>query len=742
MLADTDQKFALSPELTKQINELETEWASAKQKGIIADRDERRRVYDEMREDAFKVITRVGNDAKLMLDTDLGIFSTVEMVLVFIPENELRVADALEIGQEILERKSMTPEENQALIGDLALLKADTEKLKEALEVVHQHETTADHVGDSLISLKSIEGQFESFFAADSAFLEMVERRLINKTTTDLEEEEFVRAGTKALDEGARLADAIEPILEAALQTRINSLNLARYLETGLVLFVVLLAVVLAYFIVRSVTRPLNEAVGVAKQLAQGDLSAIVVATSTDETGQMLHAINEMTDYLREMAVIAENVSVGDLSLRVSPRSDEDSFGVAFQNMQNYLEGMATVSDEIASGNLDVKIEPKSEDDRFGTSFKNMFDSTLSLIQSRNERDELQKNIVKLLDEIGDVANGDLTVEAEVTADSTGAIADSFNFMIEQLRGVINNVKDATLHVSSSATEIQATTEHLAQGSEEQSIQLSDTSSAIEEMAVSIQQVSDNAAESATVANTARDNAKQGAQAVQNNITAMGRIRDQVQETAKRIKRLGERSQEIGEIIQLIDDIADRTSMLALNASIQAAMAGEAGRGFAVVAEEVERLSDRSTNATKQIGALIKSIQSETNEAVAAMEETTREVVEGSKLANDAGQSLTEIESVSNHLAEIIQAISQASKQQARGSEELAKSMTGISNVTQQVAAGSKQAAVSVRSLAALSDTLRNSVATFKLPGTNGNGGGNGHTNGSSYVVNNHASLN
>ncbi|MDQ3253461.1 MAG: methyl-accepting chemotaxis protein, partial [Acidobacteriota bacterium] len=252
--------------------------------------------------------------------------------------------------------------------------------------------------------------------------------------------------------------------------------------------------------------------------------------------------------------------------------------------------------------------------------------------------------------------------------------------------------------------------------------------------------VSDNAAESATVANTARDNAKQGAQAVQNNITAMGRIRDQVQETAKRIKRLGERSQEIGEIIQLIDDIADRTSMLALNASIQAAMAGEAGRGFAVVAEEVERLSDRSTNATKQIGALIKSIQSETNEAVAAMEETTREVVEGSKLANDAGQSLTEIESVSNHLAEIIQSISQASKQQARGSEELAKSMTGISNVTQQVAAGSKQAAVSVRSLAVLSETLRNSVATFKLPSTNGNG--NGHTNGNAYVVNDHASLN
>jgi twitching motility protein PilJ len=192
-------------------------------------------------------------------------------------------------------------------------------------------------------------------------------------------------------------------------------------------------------------------------------------------------------------------------------------------------------------------------------------------------------------------------------------------------------------------------------------------------MASSIQQVSDNATLSAAVADQSRANAKTGAQAVQNNISGMQRIREQVQETAKRIKRLGERSQEIGEIIQLIDDIADRTSMLALNASIQAAMAGEAGRGFAVVAEEVERLADRSTNSTKQIAALIKSIQSETNDAVTAMEETTREVVAGSSLATEAGQALSEIESVSNRLADLIQTISHAAQQQARGSEAITR---------------------------------------------------------------------
>jgi twitching motility protein PilJ len=216
-------------------------------------------------------------------------------------------------------------------------------------------------------------------------------------------------------------------------------------------------------------------------------------------------------------------------------------------------------------------------------------------------------------------------------------------------------------------------------------------------------------------------NAQQGILAVQNTMEGMTRIRDQVQETAKRIKRLGESSQEIGDIVQLIGDIADRTSILALNASIQAAMAGDAGQGFAVVAEEVERLAERSTEATKQIDTLIRTIQNETNEAVAAMESTTNEVVEGSLLAEEAGQALSEIGTVSGRLQELIQSISMASQQQARGSEELAHSMVEIAEVTQQTAVGTKQAAVSINTLATLADELRASVSAFKLPGSNGN---------------------
>ena len=377
---------------------------------------------------------------------------------------------------------------------------------------------------------------------------------------------------------------------------------------------------------------------------------------------------------------------------------------------------------EIGIGNFETRTRVTSGDElgTMATSLNAMLDSTLALIQTREERDAMQAAVMKLLDEVSGVAEGDLTTEAEVTADVTGAIADSFNFMIVQLRDIISGVQDATLQVSSSANEVQTTAEHLAQGSEAQALQISSTAAALEDMAVSVQQVAENAALSASVGEKARASAQQGTQAVRDTVEGMNSIRDQVQETAKRIKRLGESSQEIGEIVQLIDDIADRTSILALNASIQAAMAGEAGRGFAVVAEEVERLAERSTEATKQIANLVRTIQNETNEAVSAMETATQEVVEGSVVADQAGRALAEIEDVSNRLAELIQSISLAAKQQARGSEELAQSMDEISEVTQQTAAGTKQAAVSISTLALLADELRASVSAFKLPGGNG----------------------
>jgi twitching motility protein PilJ len=397
------------------------------------------------------------------------------------------------------------------------------------------------------------------------------------------------------------------------------------------------------------------------------------------------------------------------------------------------IAAIQRVFQQIGVGNFQARAAVCTSDE-LGEIAGNLNDYLLPLVQSHDDRARLQESITKLLEEVSGVAEGDLTREAEVTADVTGAIADSFNYMIEQLRQIISNVQGATLQVTSSANQIQETATHLVEGSEVQAQQIVQTTAAIDQMAESIQQVSRNAGNSSAVARQALVNARNGTEAVQNTIQGMSRIRDQVQETAKRIKRLGESSQEIGQITQLIDDIADRTSILALNASIQAAMAGESGRGFAVVAEEVERLAVRSTEATKKIATLVKTIQGETNEAVAAMEKGIHEVVEGSKLANQAGHALGEIEGVSNKLAELIESITQAAKEQARGSDELVRAMGAISQITHQTARGTKQTAESVTGLAALADDLRASLSTFRLPGPTNFGSDynidNGHENG------------
>jgi len=335
--------------------------------------------------------------------------------------------------------------------------------------------------------------------------------------------------------------------------------------------------------------------------------------------------------------------------------------------------------------------------------------------EAKRTNDQNQAAILRLMNELQEVADGDLTVQATVTEDITGAIADSVNYTVEELRSLVSRINATAVLVDEASSKAQMIASSLQAASEQQSREIRDTGESVLHMARQIHEVSARAAESANVARQSLAASEGGASAVQNAIAGMNGIRDQIQETAKRIKRLGESSQEIGEIVELISDITEQTNVLALNAAIQAASAGEAGRGFTVVAEEVQRLAERSAVATKQIAALIRAIQTDTQDAVAAMERSTQGVVDGTRRSDEAGAALVEIGRVSTQLAELIEGFSATTSEQAASAGTVAQSIQRILLVTEQTSEGTLQTAGSIRQLSELAQELKSSVSRFKV---------------------------
>ncbi len=323
--------------------------------------------------------------------------------------------------------------------------------------------------------------------------------------------------------------------------------------------------------------------------------------------------------------------------------------------------------------------------------------------------------ILQLMNEMQTLAEGDLTVKATVSEAITGAIADAVNVTVEQLRELVGRINDAAARVTVATQEAQQSSSQLLGAAEYQMREMRDTGAAMRNMAEAMDGMSESTSRSAGVARTSIAAAEKGEQAVKNAISGMNDIRAQIQETSKRIKRLGESSQEIGEIVELISDITERTNVLALNAAIQAASAGEAGRGFSVVAEEVQRLAERSAQATKQIGAIVKTIQGDTQDAVAAMERSTQGVVEGARLSDAAGHALAEIATVSRQLAQLIEDISRAAQKQAAGATAMAGNMADIMKITEQTTEGTQRTALSVGQLAQLASELKDSVSRFRM---------------------------
>ena len=334
----------------------------------------------------------------------------------------------------------------------------------------------------------------------------------------------------------------------------------------------------------------------------------------------------------------------------------------------------------------------------------------------RQENERNQRSILKLLDEMASLADGDLTVQATVTEDITGAIADSVNYAVEALRKLVATINLSAMQVDGSARQTQALGAQLGKASSAQTKQIASATESIAAMAASTEEVSGNAERASDVARHSVDVAHKGGEAVRRTIDGMNAIRETIQETSKRIKRLGESSQEIGNIVELISDIAEQTNILALNASIQASMAGEAGRGFAVVADEVQRLAERAATATKQIDVLVRTIQTDTNEAVVSMERSTTDVVGGALLAENAGAALQEIEQVSNQIASLVQNISGSSRSQSAAAQNIARNTQVLREISAQTTEATNATAQSIIKMADLAAALRKSISGFRLP--------------------------
>ncbi|MFM2251935.1 MAG: hypothetical protein RJB68_272 [Pseudomonadota bacterium] len=476
--------------------------------------------------------------------------------------------------------------------------------------------------------------------------------------------------------------------------------------------------------------KDLNTFKEISEALLSGSTELRLTATKDEATREQLEALIKMYEETRVQA----GAILGNLQGLVSAREAQGAIIADSEPLRRNLEDLqAKLSGQAGIGGASLALLILAALFALvcagGLSYVQLQDSRKRQVVAEDQRLEAERQeqeakrvndanqaaILRLMNELQTVAEGDLTQEATVTEDITGAIADSVNYTVEELRSLVSNVQNTAARVAQTTADVDATSTELLAASNEQLHEIRETGKSVLDMAGRINEVSAQAQESATVARQSLQAAESGLQAVQNAIGGMNSIRDQIQETSKRIKRLGESSQEIGEITELISDITEQTNVLALNAAIQAASAGEAGRGFSVVAEEVQRLAERSADATRQIAALVKAIQTDTQDAIGAMERSTQGVVEGAKLSDNAGTALTEIDRVSRQVADLIEQISNAASREAGLANVVADNIQHIFAVTEQTGEGTRATANQVRELSRMAEELRQSVSRFKI---------------------------
>lgn len=666
----------------------------------------------------------------VMLGVSLVLLAVVTLVGLNKSEQSAQQLNAT--GQSLMQSQRLAKSVSQALVGDAKAFPDVAQSAQVLVKSVHGLKAS-----DPEMRLKELAANFTPLLDKASPLVDRAEKsaavvlgqekiltqvgsalRLINRQSSDLLEIAETVSSLK-LQQNAPSADIAAAGQLVMLTQRIGKSSNEFLTMEGVSPEAVFL-----------LGKDLNSFKEIANGMLDGSPELRLVASSDTQTREQLAALIKLYEETRTQAgAILGNLQglVAAREAQVSIINDSEELRKILEELQTALSAetglggvalttllLAAVLALLSAGGLSY-VQLLDSRQRQQLAESQQAQAQQQEQEAKRVNDANQAAILRLMNELQTVAEGDLTQEATVTEDITGAIADSVNYTVEELRLLVGNVQSTVAKVAQTTAEVDITSTELLAASNEQLSEIRDAGRSVLDMATRINQVSTQAQESADVARQSLKAAEVGLQAVQNAIGGMNSIRDQIQDTSKRIKRLGESSQEIGEITELISDITEQTNVLALNAAIQAASAGDAGRGFSVVAEEVQRLAERSADATRQINTLVKAIQTDTQDAVGAMERSTQGVVEGAKLSDNAGAALTEIDQVSRRLAELIEQISTSASHEADLANGVAENIQHIFAVTEQTGEGTRNTAAQVRELSKMAEELRQSVARFRI---------------------------